>query len=280
MKTKSLVLLVATSLLLIPDAYAMGSGDKYQDAQVGLNYTVYKPSELAGFKTTSFKLIDCGMGREQWIAVKLGSGKKFIEIYESMSGKPCSDPGLSKKLPSVKINSITAQTHVYCDASNAAAFKKCTTADITKVGGYLMFTAKALPNLKPTQIQVQGVGGVTYKQLVAVAKGLKTLTKATSSSDGAGVPGSTQALPPVMIDPATTSEVSVRITNTIVLTVADPGNWTAIIADSKIAKFVAGGDQGSYTTHPGITPLAVGQTNATITNPNGQKFTLVVTVTP
>jgi hypothetical protein len=280
MKTKSLVLLVATSLLLIPGASAMGSGDKYQDAQVGLTYTVYKPSELAGFKTTSFKLIDCGMGREQWIAVKLGSGKKFIEIYESMSGKPCSDPGLSKKLPSVKINLITAQTHVYCDPSNAAAFKKCTTADIAKVGGYLMFTTKASPNLKPTQIQVQGVGGVTYKQLVAVAKGLKALTKATSSSGGAGVPGSTQALPPVMIDPATTSEVSVRITNTIVLTVSDPGNWTATIADSKIAKFVAGGDQGGYTTNPGITPLAVGQTNATITSPNGQKFTLFVTVTP
>lgn len=278
MKFKSLIVLLIAVTVGISTSFsaaqAMGSGDKYQDAQVGLTYTVYKPSVTLGFKETAFKLIECGMGREQWIAIKLGSGKKFIEIYESMSGKPCSNPGLSKRLADVKVNSIAAEVHVYCDPTNPAAAKKCTTADIAKVGGYIMFTAKAGKNLKATQIQVQGVGGITYAQLIAIANGVKQLVKTTSST------GTSQALPPIMIDPATTSTISVRITNTVVLTVADPGNWSAIIADPKIAKFVAGGDQGGYTTNPAIAPLAVGTTTAAITSPSGQKYSLVITVTP
>ena len=277
MRINKVLAIVSALLISTSSAHAMGSGDKFQDAQTGLSYIVYKPSDTAGLKLTSVKLIDCGMGREQWVAVKYGSGKKFLEIFQNMSGKPCSDPGLSKKLANVKVNSATSQVHVYCDPSKPEVYRKCTSSDIAKVGGYLMFTATNKLNMKATQIQVQGVGGITYQQLLKVAKSLKPMiTQIGISSSG----GTSQALPPVMIDPATTSEVSVRITSTIVLTVADPGNWTTIIADSKIAKFVAGGDQGSYTTNPGITPLAVGQTNATITSPNGQKFTLVVTVTP
>ena len=255
-------------------AHAMGSGDKFQDAQTGLSYIVYKPIDTAGLKLNSVKLIDCGAGLEQWVAVKYGSGKKFIEIYQNMSGKPCSDPGLSKKLANVKLNSATSQVHVYCDPSKPSAFKKCTTADIAKVGGYLMFMATNKLGMKATQIQVQGVGGITYKELLAVAKSLKPMITQAQTPSG------NQALPPVMIDPANTTEISVRVTRTIVLTVADPGNWSATITDAKIAKFVAGGDQGGYTTNPGITPLAVGSTTATITGPDGKNYLLTITVTP
>ena len=266
--------IVSALFISTSSALAMGSGDKFQDAQTGLTYIVYKPSETAGLKLTSIKLLDCGAGLEQWVAVKYGSGKKFIEIFQNMSGKPCSDPGLSKKLANVKVNSATSQVHVYCDPSKPSAFKKCTTTDIAKVGGYLMFTATNKLGMKATQIQVQGVGGITYKQLLAVAKSLKPMITSTVTPSGS------QALPPVMIDPATTSEVSVRVTRTIVLTVADPANWSATIADPKIAKFMAGGDQGSYTTNPGITPLALGSTTSTITGPDGMNYLLTITVTP
>jgi hypothetical protein len=273
MKINKFFAIIVVLAISTSGAQAMFLGDYFQNAQTRLSYVVYKPSDTAGLKLTSFKMIECGAGLEQWIAIKYGSGKKFLEIYQNMSGKPCSDPGLSKKLTNVKINTATAQVRVYCDPSKPAIFKKCTTADIAKVGGYLMFTATNKVNMKATQIQVQGVGGITYKQLLAIAKNLKPMiTKASS-------PSGSQALPPVMIDPVTTSEVSVRITNSIVLTVVDPGNWAATIADSKIAKFVAGGDQGSYMTNPGITPLAVGSTTATITSPDGKKYLLTITVT-
>ena len=277
MRINKVLAIVSALLISTSSAHAMGSGDKFQDAQTGLTYIVYKPSDTAGLKLTSIKLLDCGAGLEQWVAVKYGSGKKFIEIFQNMSGKPCSDPGLSKKLANVKVNSATSQVHVYCDPSKPSTFKKCTTTDIAKVGGYLMFTATNKLGMKATQIQVQGVGGITYKQLLTVAKNLKPMiTQIGISSNG----GTSQALPPVMIDPATTSEVSVRVTRTIVLTVADPANWSATIADPKIAKFMAGGDQGSYTTNPGITPLALGSTTATITGPDGMNYLLTITVTP
>jgi hypothetical protein len=276
MKIRTLPLLLAITVITIPSASAMGSGDKYQDAQTGLTYKVYKPSDTAGLKATSFKLLDCGSGMEQWIAVKYGTGKKYFEILENMANKPCYDAGLAKKLPSVKINSLTAQAYVFCDPGSMSAtkYKKCGIADFNKLGGYLAFTTKGSSNLKGTQILIQGFGGVTYKQLLAIAKGLKPMLSQV------GVSSVTQTLPPVMIDPATTSEVTVRITNTIVLTVSDPGNWSATIAEVKVAKFVTGGDQGGYTTNPGISPLAVGSTIATVTSPSGEIFTLAITVTP
>jgi hypothetical protein len=274
MKLNKVFAVLAVLAISASGAQAMFLGDYFQNAQTRLSYVVYKPSDTAGLKLTSFKMLECGAGLEQWIAIKYGSGKKFLEIYQNMSGKPCSDPGISKKLTNVKINTATAQVRVYCDPSKPAIFKKCTTAEIAKVGGYLMFTATNKVNMKATQIQVQGVGGITYKQLLVVAKSLKPMITSTVAPSGS------QALPPVMIDPATTSEVSVRVTRTIVLTVTDPGNWSATIADPKIAKFVAGGDQGSYTTNPGITPLAVGSTTAMITGPDGKNYLLTITVTP
>jgi len=273
MKLNKVFAIITALAISTSGAQAMFLGDYFQNAQTRLSYVVYEPSDTAGLKLTSFKMLECGAGLEQWIAIKYGGGKKFIEIYQNMSGKPCSDPGISKKLASTRVNKLTSQVRVYCDPSKPAAYKKCTTADITKVGGYLMFTATNKVNMKATQIQVQGVGGITYKQLLTVAKSLKPMITSMQTPSGS------QALPPVMIDPLTTSEVSVRITRTIVLTVADPGKWSATIADPTIAIFVAGGDQGSYTNNPGIKPLAVGGTTATITSNDGQIFTLAITVT-
>ena len=106
---------------------------------------------------------------------KYGTGKKFLEIMETMAGDKCSNPGLSKSLTSIVINKIRAQVHVYCDPTQPAAFKKCSASDISKVGGYLMFTTKPTKSLKATEIRVQGMGGVTYSQLILVVKNLKPL---------------------------------------------------------------------------------------------------------
>ncbi len=175
-KTLSVLALVAiASLAITTTSYAMGSGDKFVDAQTGLTYAVHKPSQTLGLKLSTFQLIACAPGKEQWVYTKYGSGKKFIEIMETMAGDKCSNPGLSKSLNSIVINKVKAQVHVYCDPTKPAVFKKCSTADISKVGGYLMFTTKATKLLKGTEIQVQGIGGVTYSQLILIAKNLKPL---------------------------------------------------------------------------------------------------------
>jgi len=140
-----IVLAISTS-----GAQAMFLGDYFQNTQTRVSYILYKPSNTAGLKLTSFKVLECGAGLEQWVAIKYGSGKKFIEILQNMSGKPCSDPGLSKKLANTKVNKLTAQVRVYCDPSKPAAYKKCTSADIAKVGGFLMFSATNKVNRKAT----------------------------------------------------------------------------------------------------------------------------------
>lgn len=58
-------------------------------------------------------------------------------------------------------------------------------------------------------------------------------------------------------------------------------SYSAEIADPTILQFVQGRDDGSATFNPGLTPLAVGTTEVTMTNAQGGiqalKFTVVVT---
>ena len=160
-------------LTFLPSSsFAMGSGDPYLDAQTGLTYALYKPVNTLNFPQTKFQLLPCGGGGEEWVYTRFGKSKKKIEIMQTMKGTHCSDPGLSIKLHSVKINGIRALLNVYCDPTNASAAKKCSTKDISRVGGYLLFRLPGYYGLKATDIQVQASGGVTYSQLMSVAKSL------------------------------------------------------------------------------------------------------------
>ena len=266
---KSIVITLCALLLAPSAAVAMSSGDKYSDAQTGLTYTVYKPSNTLGLSGSDFQLLSCGENVEQWIYAKYGGTKRYLEIMETMAGVKCSDPGLSKQLRNVTINGVSAKLFVYCDPTKPASAAKCTTADIARLGGYLIFTNKAAKNLKRTEIQVQAIGGITYAQLLKVAKSLKTVTASGKT---------TQALPPVMIDPITTPQVSVKLGNSVVFTVADPDKWSAIVVDATIATFIPGGDQGTYTTNPALKTLKVGMTSVHVTH-GSDVFEIELTVT-
>ena len=266
---KTLAIILGALLLAPSTAFAMGSGDKFSDAQTGLTYTVYKPANTLGLGVSDFQLIPCQPGKEPWVYAKYGGTKRYFEVMETMAGVKCSNPGLSKQLKNVVINGVTAKLYVYCDPTKPAAAKKCSTSDIARVGGYLTFTNKAGKNLKATEIQVQAIGGVTYAQLLLVAKSLKTVT-------ASGKP--TQMLPPVMIDPSTTPQVSVKLGNSVVFTVTDPENWSAIVTDATIATFIAGGNQGTYTTNPALKTLALGTTTVHVTH-GTEIFDIELTVT-
>ena len=170
---KLLASILIAGLLFPATAFAMGSGDKFSDAQTGLTYTVYKPSSTLSLAGKKFQLLECQPGQEQWLYAKYGGTARYLEIMQTMAGVKCSDPGLSKLLRPVVINGVKAQVHVYCDPAKVASFKKCGTADIMRVGGYLIFTTKPSKLLQGTEIQVQAMGGITYAQLITVAKGLK-----------------------------------------------------------------------------------------------------------
>ena len=163
---------VALTIICVAPASAMGSGDKFVDAQVGLTYGVYKPTNTIGLRLHMFQLLVCQPGMEQWVATSYGFGKKKIDIYETKSDEYCSDAGLSKEVGSTTINGVIARVFVYCDLMTPRAYKSCTARDIAIVGGYLLFVPNPKLSFKPTKIQVQGIGGVTFQQLRAVAASL------------------------------------------------------------------------------------------------------------
>ena len=172
---KLLVSMICAILIASVSHVAMAATDKYADAQTDLSYTVYKPSRTLGLPTNKFQLIPCTTSAELWIYAKYGGSARYLEIMQTAAGVKCSDPGLSKQLKNVTINGVSAKVFVYCDPTKVASAAKCNTQDITRVGGYLLFTNKAGKNLKRTEIQVQAIGGITYAQLLTVAKSLKVV---------------------------------------------------------------------------------------------------------
>jgi hypothetical protein len=248
------------ALLFLAPATAVAASDKFSDSQTTLSYSVYKPSNTLGLKTSKFSLLQCLPDEQDWLFVQYGGTVRYLQIMQTMGGVKCSDPGLSKYLRAALVNGNKAKVYAYCDPTqmSLAAYKRCGIEDIARVGGYLIYTTKAVKPYAPTEIQVQGFGGITYAQLLAVAKGLKTVK-------ASGRPLA-QVLPPIMIDPLTTTDVSVRAGSSIVLTVADPAKWSAEVLSDGIVSFVPGGDQGGFITNPALKALISGATTVKLVN--------------
>ena len=153
-------------------ANAKGSGDKFGDAQAGLTYGVYKPTNTLGLKRSMFQVMKCQPGMEKWVAASYGFGKKRIDIYQNKLDEYCSDAGVSKEVGTTTIKGVLARVFVYCEPWMPKAYAACTARDIAKFGGYLLFVPSPKLNFNPTSIQVQGVGGITFRQLRTVALSL------------------------------------------------------------------------------------------------------------
>ena len=266
---------IAIVLALLVMGPAMGATDKFADSQTGLTYSVYKPSNTLGLKTTKFSLLPCQPGQEDWIFVQYGGTKRYLQIMQTMAGANCSNPGLTKYLRVAVVNGNKAKVYAYCDPTqmSLAAYKRCGIEDIGRVGGYLIYTTKALKGFEATEIQVQGIGGITYSQLLSVAKSLKTV-KASGNTLA-------QALPPTMVDPTVTTDVSVRAGSSIVLTVTDPAKWSAEVMIAGVVSFVPGGDQGGFITNPSLKALSTGATTVKLVNSDdpAKVYQIEITVT-
>jgi hypothetical protein len=267
---------IILALLFLAPATAVAASDKFSDSQTTLSYSVYKPSNTLGLKTSKFSLLQCLPDEQDWLFVQYGGTVRYLQIMQTMGGVKCSDPGLSKYLRAALVNGNKAKVYAYCDPTqmSLAAYKRCGIEDIGRVGGYLIYTTKAVKPYAPTEIQVQGFGGITYAQLLAVAKGLKTVK-------ASGRPLA-QVLPPIMIDPLTTTDVSVRAGSSIVLTVADPAKWSAEVMIAGVVSFVPGGDQGGFITNPSLKALSTGATTVKLVNSDNPTkiYQLEITVNP
>ena len=157
-------------------AVAMGSGNPYQDMQVGVTYTVYQPTFTAGLKAQHVGgNLNCQAGTEE---NTLGTyGKKTSRQFTITEGNPmCSDIGVGTAVLTTTIKGAKATVYAYCDP---APDKKCTKGDVAKLGGHLTVILPAGgATLRPTTVWVEtfGAKNLSAQQLVQVAKGLKTVS--------------------------------------------------------------------------------------------------------
>ncbi len=233
MKIKSTLvslLAVATLVTTALPVMAMGSGNPYEDAQVGLNYVVYQPSYTAGLALKTFGMHKCGVG-DLALNVNYGSGRKYFLLTESSTKNIC--------------------------PLNMMLIRGATRTVVTKPGA---------GSLTSTQIAVISVG-IERAQLNQFFGHLVPRYTA---------PGST-LVPPILVDPTVVTNAAVSLTNVIVFTVPDPDKWSAAVADPTIVSFTPGGNQGTYTTNPGLKPLKKGTTIVTL-NHNGTTIAFTVTV--
>lgn len=92
-------------------------------------------------------------------------------------------------------------------------------------------------------------------------------------------------LPPVIVDLGAVdgTEVEVPVGGTVDL-VGDDEHftaWSAELSDPEIAEFVPGKDDGSAQFNPGLTALAEGDTEVTLTNDeSGEKVEFTLEVVP
>lgn len=166
-------LIAATGLIVGSAApvQAMGSGDAYENMQVGVTYTVYEPSFTAGLKARHIGGNDlCPKGTEQNLVAQYG--KASTRNFTITEGNPmCSDIGVGETVFRTNIDGAKAFVQVYCDPASP---KKCTKADIKKFGGHLEVNLPAVSGLRPTRLWIEtyGSNNLSVQQLVQIAKSL------------------------------------------------------------------------------------------------------------
>lgn len=153
-------------------ASAMGSGNPYQDMQVGVTYTVYQPSYVAGLKAQH---IGPNLFTEQGVDQNLLAvyGKTHGRNVNITEGNPMTqDIGQGQLVKTITIQGRDAKVYAYCDPASS---DPCTLRDIGTVGGHIDVTLPAASGLRETRVWVETIQPrpITGKQLIKVARGLQ-----------------------------------------------------------------------------------------------------------
>jgi hypothetical protein len=167
---------LGTTLGLATPSGAMGSGNPYEDLQVGVTYTVYQPSYTAGLALShTGGSAGCPEGTEQ--NMNAAYGRVRTTRLELTEGNPlCSDPGgAGKPVGPVAVLGAKAAVQVYCDPSQTQQWKSCSRSDMARYGGTLFVKLPAYGKLRATTLVLVTYGPkpLSFAQLVRVAKSMK-----------------------------------------------------------------------------------------------------------
>lgn len=169
----ALVLGVASVVLGTP-ALAMGSGNAYEDMQVGVSYTVYQPGYTGGLGQTGLGNTTCTDGSEENTIVLYGrASKATLAVWE---GNPiCADPaGSGKTVGTPQVRGQKAIIQAFCDPSIAKEWKSCSPKDVAIHGGSLQVTLPASGSLRPTNVTLvtSGKHPLSYSALLRIARSM------------------------------------------------------------------------------------------------------------
>ena len=167
--------LAASGLLAAAPATAMGTGNQYEDLQVGVTYTVYEPGYTAGLSLDGDIGSPCPGGEDENVSASYGSyGAMHLSLTE---GRPiCVEPlGDGKIVAHVTVQGRRAAVRVACDYSNAAQWRDCSTADMARFGGLIEVTLPGTGELRATSIVLvsDGKKPLSYRQMLRVARSLQ-----------------------------------------------------------------------------------------------------------
>ncbi len=182
---------VCTSLVAPSAASAMGSGNPYEDMQVGVSYTVYQPGYTAGVQLHDTGGITCVDGSDEALAMTYGTRAwASFDLYE---GKPiCADAGEGKTVWRGRIQGRKATIQAYCDPADNRQWRDCNRRSVAKYGGDLQFSLPGSGGLRGTDITIStsGKAPLTTAQLIRIGR---SLTPVNDDPTLGGVAPCTQA---------------------------------------------------------------------------------------
>lgn len=153
-------------------AHAMGSGNPYEDVQVGVTYTVYQPTFTAGLDQKHVGPNQwCQKGTEQNLMATFG--KRSQRAFTIWEGNPmCADIGNGQVVLRTTINGAPATVVAYCDPASS---KPCKQSDVIKFGGHLSVMLPGVNGLRSTQVWIEtySAKNLSAQQLVQIARGLQ-----------------------------------------------------------------------------------------------------------
>ena len=160
-------------------SHAMGTGNPYQDHQVGVSYVVYQPTTTSGLAQTDTGGPVCSDGSDENLVVTYGTrATTELAIWE---GNPiCADPdGDGKRVGRPMVLGRASVVTAFCDPADPQAWKGCSAKDVGRFGGSLDVTLPGSGSLSQTRVTLvtDGKHPLSYAALLRVARSMKPVSQ-------------------------------------------------------------------------------------------------------
>jgi hypothetical protein len=171
---------LVVALAAAASAFALGAPSPWENAQVGLTYTLYRPTATLGLSRAEFRLVPCQPGQDESVFATYGraynppSNFGKVRGFSIGEGYPsiCANAGIAKYVTTRTVNGARIRVSVYCDP---AQFKSCTIASGFRNGYVLQWRQpyRATQVIKKRTVMFMDSSLLTLPQVLQVVGGLR-----------------------------------------------------------------------------------------------------------